>query len=128
MIIDKLLKLNADQVFEGTGNVDTTDLIDFGVANADVGRPDTQNFMEFDIGTGNSAGGTSAIFQVVDCATVGGTYVARSQSAVYLLAAILNGTRIRVPLPEGLARYVKGRVVMTGTFTAGATFNAAIVD
>jgi hypothetical protein len=114
-LIDYQTLLATNQAVTATAG--TTDLVDFGVANAAKGNGE-ELFMRFTVTT--SATNTGSVkFEVQDCDTEGGSYVAKATSADFDAdVVLLDGFVYRLALPEGLRRFVKGGFVVTGTVAA----------
>jgi len=94
------------------------DPVDLGAEyDAGVGEP---LVMEVTITTAFLTGTTFG-FTITTCTTSGGTYVTIATGKAYAIADLAIGKVIRVPVPEGVSRYLKAGAVLTGSAnTAGA--------
>jgi len=101
-------------------------VIDTGAAKVGDGGPiDLEVVVSVDF-----AGGTSLSVQICDCATEGGTYVMRQQSAVIGVASLVKGLEpvVKMALPNGLARFLQLNYVVAGTMSGGGAVTSYLVD
>ncbi|MCK4825249.1 hypothetical protein KA005_56395 [bacterium] len=116
MIFDVKLVFNADKnVGEDLAGTDTTvifaDIVDLGGAGQKFkGKP---LYAGIQIVAPPSAG-TSVKFTITTCATVGGSYVAAGESAVYPIADLTKGKEIKIPVPEDSLEFFKCSAVNVG--------------
>lgn len=124
MIIDKLLQVSTAQVV--TASAASTDTIDFGQANPDVGLDD-RSMMVFTVGEAAAAAGAATVtFSIQDSAD-NSTFADVVATAAIGKAALGLGQQVVIPMPTKLRRYCRAYyTVSTGPLTAGK-FSAQIV-
>lgn len=124
MIIDKLLQVSTAQVV--TASAASTDTIDFGQANPDVGLDD-RSMMVFTVGEAAAAAGAATVtFSVQDSAD-NSTFADVAVTAAIGKAALGLGQQVVIPMPVKLRRYCRAYyTVGTGPLTAGK-FSAQVV-
>ena len=124
MIIDKLLQVSTAQVV--TASAASTDTIDFGQANPDVGLDD-RSMMVFTVGEAAAAAGAATVtFSIQDSAD-NSTFADVAVTAAIGKAALGLGQQVVIPMPVKLRRYCRvNYTIGTGPLTAGK-FSAQIV-
>lgn len=125
MFIDKFLQVSNAQAV--TATAPSTDVIDFGQTNPNVGLDDRSS-MVITVDTSAAAAGAATVtFAIQDCDTVGGTYVDVVSSAAIGKATLVAGYQHILPMPTKLRQFCRvNYTVGTGPLTAGA-FSAQIV-
>ena len=125
MFIDKLLQVSNEQAV--TASAASTDVIDFGQANPNVGLDDRSNMVITVDESAAAAGAATVTFSVQDSAD-NSTFADVVATKAVPLAELTAGKQFFLPLPPGMRRYVRAYfTVGTGPLTAGS-FNAQIVD
>lgn len=124
MIIDKLLQVSDAQAV--TASAASTDVIDFGQANPDVGM-DGLSMMAITTNVAAAAAGAATVtFSVQDSAD-NSTWADVAVTAAIPKATLVAGYQHVIPMPTKLRRYCRVYyTVATGPLTAG-TFSAQIV-
>lgn len=124
MIIDKLLQVSDAQAV--TASAASTDVIDFGQANPDVGM-DGLSMMAITTRVAAAAAGAATVtFSVQDSAD-NSTWADVAVTAAIPKATLVAGYQHVIPMPTKLRRYCRVYyTVATGPLTAG-TFSAQIV-
>ena len=124
MIIDKLLQVSDAQAV--TASAASTDAIDFGQANPDVGM-DCLSTMAITTKVAAAAAGAATVtFSVQDSAD-NSTWADVAVTAAIPKATLVAGYQHIIPMPTKLRRYCRVYyTVATGPLTAG-TFSAQIV-
>jgi hypothetical protein len=124
MFIDKLLQVSNAQAVTATAA--STDVIDFGQANPNVGLDDRSN-MVITVDTAAAAVGAATVtFSVQDSAD-NSTFADVAVSAAIGKADLVAGFQHIIPMPTKLRRYCRvNYTVATGPLTAGA-FSAQVV-
>lgn len=124
MIIDKLLQVSDAQAV--TASAASTDVIDFGQANPDVGM-DGLSMMAITTKVAAAAAGAATVtFSVQDSAD-NSTWADVAVTAAIPKATLVAGYQHVIPMPTKLRRYCRVYyTVATGPLTAG-TFSAQIV-
>jgi len=121
----KLNTFSDKQVIAGTAV--STNVIDTGASKIGDGNPVDLEV----IVTTNFATGTSLTVQICDCATAGGSYVMRQESAVIAVADLTTAKNpvYKSALPNNLARYLQLNYVVAGSnFDTGSALSAYLVD
>jgi len=124
MIIDKLLQVSDAQAV--TASAASTDVIDFGQANPDVGM-DGLSMMAITTKVAAAAAGAATVtFSVQDSAD-NSTWADVAVTGAIPKATLVAGYQHIIPMPRKLRRYCRVYyTVATGPLTAG-TFSAQIV-
>lgn len=124
MIIDKFLQVSTNQAV--TVSAASTDVIDFGQANPNVGLDDRSN-MVITVGEAATAAGAATVtFSVQDSAD-NSSFADMAVTAAIGKAALTAGQQIVIPMPVKVRRYCRvNYAVGTGPLTAGK-FSAQIV-
>ena len=121
MILDRQLQFCDDLDVAGTGNLDSTDIVNLGVAGRDAG-PGEPVYVWAQM-TGPAVGGTSIQAQLLASAAadMSGAVVIFETPAI-VTASLVAGYTFRLgSLPPGIKlQYLRMRFVRAGTFT-GAT-------
>lgn len=76
--------------------------------------------------TTTAAAGASFTISIDDCATSGGTYVARSAKVVPLADVVAGTVIAMIQFPRDVKRYIKLNVAPASSMTGALTVNAAI--
>lgn len=124
MFIDKLLQVSNEQAV--TASAASTDVIDFGQANPNVGMDDLSKMVITVDASATAAGAATVAFSVQDSAD-NSTFADVSVTAPIGKAELTAGRQIVIPMPVRLRRYCRVYyTVATGPLTAGK-FSAQIV-
>lgn len=124
MIIDKLLQVSDAQAV--TASAASTDVIDFGQANPDVGMGGLSKMAITTKVAAAAAGAATVTFSVQDSAD-NSTWADVAVTAAIPKATLVAGYQHIIPMPTKLRRYCRVYyTVATGPLTAG-TFSAQIV-
>lgn len=134
MIFDSKLMFNArtagvDVPMELAGTDTTivfTDIVDLKDEHTLEGKPAFVGVRIVKVASTVTAGITCQ-FSITHCATVGGTYTAAGLSAVYETAILLPGVEIKVPVSEGLHRFVKCSTINVGAVAAAQALAGVII-
>jgi hypothetical protein len=123
MIIDKALQMSNEQAVTTTAA--STDVIDFGQTNPNVGKDDISKLVLNVSETVTADGAATVTFAIQDSAD-NSTFASVVTTAAYGKAALAAGTQIVIPMPHKLRRYCRVYyTVATGPLTAGK-FTASI--
>lgn len=124
MIIDKLLQVSNEQAV--TASAASTDVIDFGQANPDIGVNDMSNMVITTDEAATAAGAATVTFSVQDSAN-NATFADVAVTAAIGKATLALGYQHVIPMPYKLRRYCRVYyTVATGPLTAGK-FSAQLV-
>lgn len=124
MFIDKLLQVSNAQAVTATAA--STDVIDFGQANPNVGLDDRSNMVITVDTAATAAGAATVTFSVQDSAD-NSTFADVAVSAAIGMGDLVAGYQHIIPMPTKLRRYCRvNYTVATGPLTAGA-FSAQVV-
>ncbi|HHV49081.1 MAG TPA: hypothetical protein GXX56_09010 [Rhodocyclaceae bacterium] len=124
MFIDKLLQVSNEQAV--TASAASTDVIDFGQANPNVGLDDRSNMVITVDETVTASGAATVTFSVQDSAD-NSSFADVAVTAAIGKANLAAGQQVVIPMPTKLRRYCRVYyTVATGPLTAG-TFSAQIV-
>lgn len=125
MFIDKFLQVSNEQAV--TASAASTDAIDFGQANPDVGM-DGRSKMVITVDEAAAAvGAATVVFSVQDSAD-NSTFADVAATVAVGKATLVAGHQIVIPMPTNLRRYCRVYyTVGTGPLTAGK-FSAQIVS
>ena len=124
MFIDKALQVSNEQAV--TVSAASTDSIDFGQANPNVGLDDRSNMVITVDGSAAAAGAATVTFSVQDSAD-NATFADVAVTAAIGKANLAAGQQVVIPMPTELRRYCRVYyTVGTGPLTAGK-FSAQIV-
>lgn len=129
MIIDEkwVLKTSGgseDLATSGTTAV-TSDYIDLGTADwQDAGRPLT---LFANVTSNTAATGADFTFEIQDCDTSGGTYVAIASKTI-ARTALTVGTVVEILLPFKTRRFLKVKITPGSSMTGVLTCRAAFVN
>jgi len=125
MFIDKALQVSNAQAVTATAA--STDVIDFGQANPNVGMDDRSSMAITVDAAATAAGDATVTFAVQDSAD-NETFADVAVSAAIGKAALVAGYQHIIPMPTKLRRYCRvNYMVATGPLTAGA-FSAQVVS
>lgn len=126
MYIDKNLQVSDAQAV--TASAASTNVINFGQANPNVGMDDQSKLaITVDVAA-EAVGAATVVFSIQDCDTEGGTYVDVAASGAIGKATLVAGYQHIIPMPTKLRQYVRAYyTVATGPLTAGA-FSAQVVS
>ncbi len=114
----------SEDLVAGTTDAFLSDYIDLKAAGYADGGGELVVRVRVDVTT--AAVGASYLIEVLDCATVGGTYGVAISKTV-LLAAIVADTEIAaLVLPLGLKRFVKLQITGAASMTGSSTFEAGV--
>lgn len=123
MIIDKMLQVSNEQAVTATAA--STDVIDFGQLNPDIGISDAYMVITVDEAA-TAAGAATVTFAVQDSAD-NASFLDVAVTAAIGKAALVAGYQIVIPMPTKLRRYSRvNYTVATGPLTAGK-FSAQVV-
>jgi hypothetical protein len=124
MIIDKSLQVSNDQAV--TASAASTDVIDFGQTNPNVGKDDRSK-MVINVSEAVTASGAATVtFSIQDSAN-NSDFADVAVTAAHGKALLTLGKQIVIPMPHNLRRYCRVYyTVATGPLTAGK-FVASIV-
>ncbi|MDD5176264.1 MAG: hypothetical protein PHQ05_07585 [Sterolibacterium sp.] len=124
MFIDKNLQVSNEQAV--TASAASTDVIDFGQANPDVGLDDRSNMVITVDEAATAAGAATVTFSVQDSAD-NSTFADVAVTAAIGKATLVAGYQHVIPMPTKLRRYCRVYyTVGTGPLTAGK-FSAQVV-
>ena len=124
MFIDKALQVSNEQAV--TVSAASTDSIDFGQANPNVGLDDRSNMVITVDESAAAAGAATVTFSVQDSAD-NATFADVAVTAAIGKASLAAGQQVVLPMPTKLRRYCRVYyTVATGPLTAGK-FSAQIV-
>ena len=124
MYIDKNLQVSNEQAVTATAA--STDVIDFGQANPDVGMTDLCSMVITPDEAAAAAGAATVTFSVQDSAD-NSTFADVAVTAAIPKATLVAGYQHVIPLPTKMRRYCRvNYTVGTGPLTAGK-FSAQIV-
>lgn len=124
MYIDKNLQVSNEQAVTATAA--STDVIDFGQANPDVGMTDLCSMVITTDEAAAAAGAATVTFSVQDSAD-NSTFADVAVTAAIPKATLVAGYQHVIPLPTKMRRYCRvNYTVGTGPLTAGK-FSAQIV-
>lgn len=123
MILDKALQMSNGQAV--TASAASTDVIDFGQTNPNVGKDDLSKLVINVTEDVAASGAATVTFSIQDSAD-GSSFANVLATAAYGKAALTAGTQIVIPMPHKLRRYCRVYyTVATGPLTAGK-FTASI--
>ena len=124
MFIDKALQVSNEQAV--TVSAASTDSIDFGQANPNVGLDDRSNMVITVDESAAAAGAATVTFSVQDSAD-NATFADVAVTAAIGKANLAAGQQVVIPMPPKLRRYCRVYYTIgTGPLTAGK-FSAQIV-
>ena len=124
MFIDKTLQVSNEQAVTATAA--STDVIDFGQANPDVGMTDQCSMVITTDEAAAAAGAATVTFSVQDSAD-NSTFADVAVTAAIGKATLVAGYQHVIPMPTKLRRYCRVYyTVGTGPLTAGK-FSAQVV-
>lgn len=124
MYIDKALQVSNEQAV--TASAASTDVIDFGQANPDLGMCDQCNMVITTDEAATAAGAATVTFSVQDSAD-NSTFADVAVTAAIGKATLVAGYQHVIPMPTKLRRYCRVYyTVGTGPLTAGK-FSAQVV-
>ena len=124
MFIDKLLQVSNEQAV--TVSAASTDAIDFGQANPDIGMDDRSNLVITVDEAAAASGAATVTFSVQDSAD-NSTFADVAVTAAIGKATLVAGAQVVIPMPTKLRRYCRAYYTIgTGPLTAGK-FSAQIV-
>lgn len=124
MIIDKLLQVSNVQAV--TASAASTDVIDFGQANPNVGLDDHSSMVITVDEAATAAGAATVVFSIQDSAD-NSSFADVALTAAIGKAVLVAGHQIVIPMPTKLRRYCRvNYTVATGPLTGGK-FSAQIV-
>jgi hypothetical protein len=124
MFIDKALQVSNEQAV--TVSAASTDSIDFGQANPNVGLDDRSNMVITVDESVAAAGAATVTFSVQDSAD-NATFADVAVTAAIGKASLAAGQQVVIPMPTKLRRYCRVYYTIgTGPLTAGK-FSAQIV-
>ena len=124
MFIDKVLQVSNEQAV--TVSAASTDSIDFGQSNPNVGLDDRSNMVITVDESAAAAGAATVTFSVQDSAD-NATFADVAVTAAIGKASLAAGQQVVIPMPTKLRRYCRVYYTIgTGPLTAGK-FSAQIV-
>lgn len=124
MYIDKLLQVSNEQAV--TTSAASTDVIDFGQTDPNVGLDDRTNLVVTVDEAATAAGAATVTFSLQDSAD-NSTFADVAVTAAIGKATLVAGYQHVIPMPTKLRRYVRAYyTVATGPLTAGK-FSAQVV-
>lgn len=124
MFIDKNLQVSNAQAVTATAA--STDVIDFGQANPNIGLDDRSSMVITVDAAATAAGAATVTFSVQDSAD-NVTFADVAVTTAVEIAALVAGYQHIIPMPTKLRRYCRvNYTVATGPLTAGA-FSAQVV-
>lgn len=124
MFIDKALQVSNEQAV--TVSAASTDSIDFGQANPNVGLDDRSNMVITVDESAAAVGAATVTFSVQDSAD-NATFADVAVTAAIGIASLAAGQQVVIPMPTKLRRYCRVYYTIgTGPLTAGK-FSAQIV-
>ena len=123
MYIDKALQVSNEQAVTATAA--STDVIDFGQANPDVGMADL--YMVITTDEAATAAGAATVSVALQDSADNSSFADVAVTAVIGKATLVAGYQIVIPMPTKLRRYCRlNYTVATGPLTAGK-FSAQVV-
>lgn len=124
MFIDKFLQVSNEQAV--TSSAASTDVIDFGQANPNVGMDDLSKMVITVDEAATASGAATVTFSVQDSAD-NSSFADVAVTAAIGKATLVDGHQIVIPMPTKLRRYCRVYyTVATGPLTAGK-FSAQVV-
>lgn len=124
MYIDKLLQVSSEQAV--TASAASTDVIDFGQPNPDIGMTNIANMVITVDEAATAAGAATVTFSIQDSAD-NSSFADVAVTAAIGKATLVAGYQHVIPMPTKLRRYCRVYyTVATGPLTAGK-FSAQIV-
>jgi len=124
MFIDKLLQVSNEQAV--TASAASTNVIDFGQANPDIGMDDRSNMVITVDVAAEASGSATVAFSVQDSAD-NSTFADVVATVAIGKATLVAGYQHVIPMPTKLRRYCRVYyTVATGPLTAGK-FSAQVV-
>lgn len=124
MFIDKNLQVSNAQAVTDTAA--STDVIDFGQTNPNVGMDDRSS-MVITVDTSAAAVGAATVMFSVQDSADNATFADVAVTAAIAKETLVAGHQIVIPMPTKLRRYCRvNYTVATGPLTAGA-FSAQVV-
>lgn len=124
MFIDKNLQVSDAQAVTDTAA--STDVIDFGQTNPNVGMDDRSS-MVITVDTAAEAAGAATVTFAVQDSADNATFADVAVTAAIAKETLVAGHQIVIPMPTKLRRYCRvNYTVATGPLTAGA-FSAQVV-
>ena len=124
MFIDKTLQVSNEQAVTATAA--STDVIDFGQANPDLGMTDLCSMVITVDESAAAAGAATVTFSVQDSAD-NATFADVAVTAAIGKASLAAGQQVVIPMPTKLRRYCRVYYTIgTGPLTAGK-FSAQVV-
>lgn len=124
MFIDKALQVSNEQAV--TASAASTDVIDFGQANPNIGMDDRSKMVITVDESATASGAATVTFSVQDSAD-NSSFADVAVTAAIGKATLAAGHQIVVPMPTKLRRYCRVYyTVATGPLTAGK-FSAQVV-
>lgn len=124
MFIDKTLQVSNEQAV--TASAASTDVIDFGQANPDLGMTDQCSMVITTDEAATASGSATVTFSVQDSAD-NSTFADVAVTAAIGKATLVAGYQHVIPMPTKLRRYCRVYyTVATGPLTAGK-FSAQVV-
>lgn len=117
MIIDKLLKVSANQVVTATAA--STDTIDFGQVSPNTGLDD-RTAMVFTVSEAVAAAGAATVTFVIQDSADNSAFADVVATGAISKDQLKAGQQVVLPMPTKLRRYVRANyVVASGPLTAG---------
>ena len=124
MFIDKALQVSSKQAV--TASAASTDVIDFGQANPNIGMDDRSKMVITVDESATASGAATVTFSVQDSAD-NSSFADVAVTAAIGKATLVAGYQHVIPMPTKLRRYVRVYyTVATGPLTAGK-FSAQVV-
>lgn len=124
MFIDKALQVSNEQAV--TASAASTDVIDFGQANPNIGMDDRSKMVITVDESATASGAATVTFSVQDSAD-NSSFADVAVTAAIGKATLVAGYQHVIPMPTKLRRYVRVYyTVATGPLTAGK-FSAQVV-
>ena len=124
MYIDKLLQVSNEQAVTSTAA--STDVIDFGQTNPNVGMDD-QSKMVITVDEAATASGSATVTFAVQDSADNSSFADVAVTAAIGKATLVAGYQLVIPMPTKLRRYCRvNYTVATGPLTAGK-FSAQVV-
>ena len=124
MFIDKALQVSSEQAV--TASAASTDVIDFGQANPNIGMDDRSKMVITVDESATASGAATVTFSVQDSAD-NSSFADVAVTAAIGKATLVAGYQHVIPMPTKLRRYVRVYyTVATGPLTAGK-FSAQVV-
>ncbi|MDZ7789731.1 MAG: hypothetical protein U5L08_04405 [Xanthomonadales bacterium] len=125
MIIDKALQVSDKQAVTATAA--STDVVDFGQANPNLGNGAQPTYMVVTVDEAATATGDATVQFAVQDSADDSTFDDVALTKAIGKADLAAGEQIVIPMPVGLRRYARlNYTVATGPLTAGK-FSAQIV-